>query len=373
MSEARQKPLLLCVAGGTGGHIFPALAVAQTLQAQGWEIHWLGSRNGMEESIVPRYNIPLSLMRVSGLRGKGALALLQAPFKLLSSLWYALRLIRVLRPTAVLAMGGFVSGPGGLAAWVTGTPLLVHEQNAIAGFTNRLLVRIATVVMEAFPKTFPPSIGAEAPGNPVRESIRNLNRKKESGPGDKFNVLIVGGSRGALALNQVLPKCAQFLSKERFRVWHQTGKGKQEQVVADYQQKGLTIDGENVRVEEFIHDMDAAYCWADVVICRSGALTVSELACAGLPSILVPYPHAVDDHQTANAKYLADNGAAILMPQTELTAQALSSALTKLQSAPAQLVEMGESAKKAGRPEATQQIGEICQKIRIRGEEEIAH
>ena len=372
MSRSEQKPLLLCVAGGTGGHIFPALAVAQSLQDQGWEIHWLGSRGGMEESLIPRYHIPLSLMGVNGLRGKGVLTLLKAPFKIISSLWFALSLIKRVKPTAVLAMGGFVSGPGGAAAWLTGTPLLVHEQNAIPGLTNRLLSRLATVIMEAFPGSFNASRAAVVTGNPVRDSIKHLASKREQSHSDRINVLVVGGSRGALALNRVLPSCAQFLSTNRFRVWHQTGKGKLEQTLADYESEQLAVDGTELRVEEFIHDMDAAYQWADLVICRSGALTVSELACAGLPSILVPYPFAVDDHQTANAKYLADAGAALLLPQSELNAKNLRAHLEALTADSEKLIKMSECAKQASHPQSTQVIGEICQQIRIRGEE-VAH
>lgn len=372
MGALAQKPLLLCVAGGTGGHIFPALAVAQALREQGWEIHWLGSRGGMEESIVPRYHIPLSLMNVSGLRGKGILTLIKAPIKILSSLWFALSLIRRMRPTAVLAMGGFVSGPSGVAAWLTGAPLLVHEQNAIPGLTNRLLSRIATVVMEAFPNSFASSLSAVATGNPVRDSIKHLGKTQTRHGTDQINVLVVGGSRGALALNRVLPTCAQFLLDNQFRVWHQTGKGKLEQALSEYNEEGVDVDGEKLRVEEFIHDMDAAYAWADIVICRSGALTVSELACAGLPSILVPYPFAVDDHQTANAKYLVDSGAAVLLPQSELDTEELIRHLEKFKADPKLLVKMSDSAKKAGHPQSTEVIGDICQKIRIRGEE-IAH
>ncbi|MDH5571865.1 MAG: undecaprenyldiphospho-muramoylpentapeptide beta-N-acetylglucosaminyltransferase, partial [Gammaproteobacteria bacterium] len=291
---------ILIMAGGTGGHVFPALAVAQHLREQNINVSWLGSHRGMESRLVPDAGFAMEYITVSGLRGKGVMSWLLAPFKLTLALAQAIQICRRLRPHAVLGMGGFVTGPGGLAARMSGHTLLIHEQNAIAGLTNRLLSHIANKVMAAFPGTF--QCAYEITGNPVRQSITQLSE-----PALRFNerkgklrLLVVGGSLGAQALNETVPQALKLMeTQQRPEVWHQTGANKQQQTENNYRAAGV-----DARIVEFIDDMAEAYAWADLVICRAGALTVSELAAAGLGAILVPYPYAVDDHQTANANYL---------------------------------------------------------------------
>jgi len=351
-------PTVMIMAGGTGGHVFPALATARALQQQGYRIEWLGTAAGIEAELIPKADIALHCIAVAGLRGKGKLGLLLAPFKLLRATWQALAVIRRLRPVCVLGMGGFASGPGGLAAWMSGIPLLIHEQNAIPGMTNRILARLATRVMEAFPGAFEAKRGALATGNPIRQSIMQLPEpgSRFSGRSGPLRLLVVGGSLGAQAINHCLPRTLAALPEaQRPEVWHQTGKHKLDETRADYQALGV-----RARVVPFIDDMDAAYGWADLVLCRSGALTVSELSAAGVPSVLVPYPHAVDDHQTANARYLADQGAAVLLPQSEMNEQRLRTLLGELNDRP-RLLAMANRAQALARPLATAAVAQQCQ------------
>lgn len=311
----------LVMAGGTGGHVFPALAVAQALVARGWSIHWLGSRGGMEVELVTKHGFAISTLPVSGLRGRGAAGLVAAPFKLLRSLLGALAVIRRERPQAVIGFGGFASGPGGVAARLAGIPLVVHEQNAIAGLTNRLLARIATRVLAAFPAAQAQLPGAQVVGNPVRDVIRQVPEPEAryASRDDTLRVLVVGGSLGAQALNAQVPGALALVAGKRaLSVRHQTGRNAVDETRGNYARVNVAAD-----VSAFIDDMAAAYAWADLVICRAGALTVSEVAAVGVPAIFVPFPHAVDDHQTHNAAYLVKVGAAVLLQQADINAERL--------------------------------------------------
>ena len=354
--EAGQATKVLLMAGGTGGHVFPALAVADELRSRGVQVAWLGTRKGIEADVVPKAGIDISYINVAGLRGKGALGWLLAPFKLLLALWQGLSVLKKLNPSVVLGMGGFVTGPGGIAAWLLRRPLVIHEQNAIAGFTNKMLVPFASKVLEAFPGALP-SAKTIHTGNPVRTTIGGAHKEKLETAGDSIHLLVVGGSLGAKALNEVVPNAlAQLSETERPTVWHQTGKKNIDETVQLYKSQSV-----EAKVEPFIDNMAAAYGWADLVLCRAGALTIAELAIAGVPSILVPYPFAVDDHQTSNAKYLVDNGAAVLVQQNDLTVGRLLELLKELNSA--RLTEMAAAAKKLALPDATKKVADLCLEV----------
>ncbi|MCW8834084.1 MAG: undecaprenyldiphospho-muramoylpentapeptide beta-N-acetylglucosaminyltransferase [Colwellia sp.] len=359
------------MAGGTGGHIFPGLAVADMLKQEGWNIHWLGTSDRMEATIVPEHGYDISFINISGLRNKGILSWLKLPFKLMNSLWQGVQVMKAVKPDVVLGMGGYASGPGGLAAWLMKKPLVVHEQNAAAGLTNRLLSRIASKVCSAFPNVFGEKIAAQVVGNPLRASISEQalmvdDARTEETDKTSRNILVIGGSLGAQVLNQVVPESfAQLVKNEEgavpFNIWHQTGKGKQTQVVAAYNQ--YHFDDEQVRVTEFIKEMASAYQWADIVICRAGALTVSELAMAAKPAIFVPLPHAVDDHQTENAQYLVSRGGASLIKQSELTSDGLAKMLAGLFSETQILNTMAQAAFAAADVNATRKVAQICQQL----------
>ncbi len=357
---------LLVMAGGTGGHIFPGIAVADELRAQGWKIHWLGTADRMEANIVPEHGYDISFINISGLRGKNLLTTLIMPFKLLQSLIQARRVIKAVKPDVVLGMGGYASAPGGLAAWLSKIPLIVHEQNAAAGLSNRLLARIANKVCCAFPNAFNSDIDAEVVGNPLRASIGqkvtvsdNLEKSKQS----YKNILVVGGSLGAQVLNNVMPDSFKLLSDsdENYCIWHQTGKNNKAKVVKSYEQED--IDSGKVKITEFITDIATAYRWADVVICRAGALTVSELAMAGTPAIFVPLPHAVDDHQTKNALYLVESDAAKLLPQAKLTNESVTKLITELFERPATLADMAKASLNAANSDASLKVAKLCQQL----------
>lgn len=348
----------LVMAGGTGGHVFPALATARALQAQGHEVHWLGSTGGMEQRLLGETDIPLSLIHVSGLRGKGIGTLLLAPLRLLRALGEAYTLVRRLRPDCVIGMGGFVTGPGGLAARLCGIPLVIHEQNAIAGLTNRILSRFARTVLEAFPGSFGEKVVTRCTGNPVRAELAQLPAPEErlSGRAGRLRLLVVGGSLGAQVFNELVPQAlAQIPEAQRPEVRHQCGDAKFESARKAYQAQGVEAS-----VEPFIRDMADAYQWADLVLCRSGALTVSELCVAGAASILVPFPHAVDDHQTANARHLAEAGAAVLLPQSRFTPGSLTTLLQDLGRDRAQITKMAQAARTLARPDATERVVNYC-------------
>lgn len=348
---------VMILAGGTGGHVYPALAVAQELRDAGHEVVWMGSRKGLEARVVPAAAIPIEWLSVSGIRGKGWRGIFKAPFMLIRALRQSFSIVRRVRPDVVLGMGGFVSGPGGVVARCLGVPLILHEQNRVPGTTNRWLARWAEAVLEAFPGSFSARIGAIASGNPLRREISGLARRRKDNiwnPSLPLRVLVVGGSLGAKALNEIVPAA---LSKVRhpLEIRHQTGEAMWAETRARYDALSLTAE-----VTAFVQDMAEAYGWAHLAICRSGAMTVSELAAAGLPAVLVPYPHAIDDHQTANAQFLAEAGAAALMPQSRLTAEGLASVIHEWLQSPGALDEMSRHAHRLATPEAASMVANLC-------------
>lgn len=346
-----RRPILI-MAGGTGGHVFPALAVAEQLRKRGWPVEWLGTQAGLEARVVPPTGIPVHWIRVKGLRGKGVLRQVLAPFMLLWALAQAAAVMLRVRPAAVLGMGGFTTGPGGVMAWLLRRPLLIHEQNSVAGLTNRLLAPLARPVLEAFPGSLPKAIHT---GNPVRSDIAQLPFHSPDLENRRPRLLVVGGSLGAAALNQSVPAALALLEETRRpEVWHQTGLK-----LIDAAREAYTAASVEVRLDAFIDDMAQAYQWADLVLCRAGALTIAELAAVGVASILVPYPYAVDDHQTGNARYLVDAGAARLLPQSEMSIERLREELVLLNQ-PGRLVDMAKSARDQAMPEAAMQVAEHC-------------
>lgn len=349
---------VLVMAGGTGGHVFPALAVASEIRARGAEVSWLGTHQGLEARLVPERGFPMDWIRVEGLRSSGAIRWLQAPWVLVRALIAAARVLRLRRPGAVLGMGGFVSGPGGLMARLLGIPLVIHEQNRIPGLTNRWLSRVASRVFEAFPGSFPPGRGAEACGNPVRPEIAALPAPavRFAGRSGPMRLLVLGGSLGALALNELLPRALGLLpTGDRPLVHHQAGERTLQAALEGYRAAGVAAE-----VVPFIDDMAAAYGWADLALCRAGALTVSELAAAGLGSILVPYPYAVDDHQSWNARFLEEAGAARIAAQGGLTPEGLAGLLRGLCGDRPVLLRMAEAAHRVSQTDATIRIADAC-------------
>jgi len=408
MTNANSKRLLV-MAGGTGGHIFPGAAVAQQLQAEGWQIHWLGTPARMEAQLVPKLGFDISFIDVSGVRGNGLLRLLASPFRILRAIGQARKVIKQFRPDVVLGMGGFASGPGGIAAWLSGTPLVIHEQNAIAGMTNKILSRFAKKMLLGFENGLLSEQGkqnsnskVEWVGNPVRSEIAAIGAEKsaekraeksaENGSGkktessaaleEKVNILVVGGSLGAKCLNEHVPRAlAELLQgrgiktqstktesmkidavekKERpnISVQHQCGRGHGESVQREYQ--ACIGDQFSWQVSEFIDDMVAAYHWADLIVCRAGALTVAEVAAAGRSAIFVPLPHAVDDHQTWNARSLVDKKAGWLLPQPDLEQGKLVELLAQIVPAPELLMETAQKARQLAKTDATHQVVRIC-------------
>jgi UDP-N-acetylglucosamine--N-acetylmuramyl-(pentapeptide) pyrophosphoryl-undecaprenol N-acetylglucosamine transferase len=358
MTAAAGKRPVLIMAGGTGGHVFPALAVAAELTARGVAVSWLGTQRGLESRVVPEAGYPFETLRVSGIRGKGALRLLIAPLMLVTALLQALIIQFRLRPRAVLGMGGFAAGPGGVTAWLLRRPLLIHEQNSVAGLTNRWLAPLARTVMEAFPGSLPARRHAIHTGNPVRAGITRLPLPPErfAARNGALRVLVIGGSLGAHALNEVMPATLGLMDgSQPLQLHHQTGSEDLQSVKSAY-----AAHAAEVRVEAFINDMAAAYSWADVVVCRAGALTVAELAVVGVASILVPFPYATDDHQTGNARFLADAGAAILLPQAVLSAQRLAGLLGDFSQQRAMLLEMACRARELAMPDAARRVAEQC-------------
>ena len=338
---------LMVMAGGTGGHVFPGLAVAHHLMAQGWQVRWLGTADRMEADLVPKHGIEIDFIRISGLRGKGLKAQLTAPLRIWQAVRQAKAIMRSYQPDVVLGMGGYVSGPGGLAAWQCGIPVVLHEQNGIAGLTNRWLARIAAKVMQAFPGAFP---NAEVVGNPVRTDVLALPLPAErlQGREGPIRVLVIGGSQGARVLNQTVPEVVARLG-DRITLWHQVGKGALETVLRDYERVGQTQH----KVTEFIDDMAAAYAWADVVVCRSGALTVSEIAAAGLPAIFVPFMHK-DRQQYRNARPLEEAGAAKIIEQPQFNADVVAELLASWDRKT--LLAMAEKARAVAIPDATERV-----------------
>jgi UDP-N-acetylglucosamine--N-acetylmuramyl-(pentapeptide) pyrophosphoryl-undecaprenol N-acetylglucosamine transferase len=354
---------VLIMAGGTGGHIFPGLAVADELRAQGVPVAWLGAEGGMETRVVPKHDIALHTMQVGGLRGKGLKTRVLAPLMLARALFQALALLRKLRPRCVLSMGGYVAGPAGVAARLAGIPLVVHEQNAVAGFTNRKLATFAKRVLTGFPNVLP---GAEWVGNPVRASIAAL-----PAPAVRFHqrsgsprLLVLGGSLGARTLNTSVPKALALLAAHDVRpdVVHQTGERGLDEAVNAYTAAGVAAN-----VVPFIDDMAGAYEWADVVVCRAGALTVAELCAAGLEAVLVPFPHAVDDHQTANARAMVDVGGARIVTDASLNeadaARSLAQLLVDLFADREQILTAANASRSLAKPDAASTIARHCMEV----------
>ncbi|MFG0517513.1 undecaprenyldiphospho-muramoylpentapeptide beta-N-acetylglucosaminyltransferase [Kluyvera intermedia] len=342
-----QTKRLMVMAGGTGGHVFPGLAVAHHLMEQGWQVRWLGTADRMEADLVPKHGIEIDFIHISGLRGKGLKAQLLAPMRIFNAWRQARAIMKRFKPDVVMGMGGYVSGPGGLAAWSLGIPVVLHEQNGIAGLTNKWLAKIATKVMQAFPGAF---ANAEVVGNPVRVDVLALPLPQQRlvGRDGPVRVLVIGGSQGARVLNQTLPQVAALLG-ETITIWHQSGKGGQQTVEQAYADAGQPQH----KVTEFIDDMATAYAWADVVVCRSGALTVSEIAAAGLPAIFVPFQHK-DRQQYWNALPLEKAGAAKIFEQPQFTAQAVADTLASWDRNT--LLEMAERARAAAIPDATERV-----------------
>lgn len=353
---------VLIMAGGTGGHVFPALALARLLRERSRRVIWLGTRAGLEARVVPAEGFPIEWLSVGGLRGKGALTLLAAPFRLVRALWQALGIVRRHRPGVVVGLGGFVTGPGGLAAWLCRRPLIIHEQNAIAGFTNRCLAPLAREVLTAFPSALA-GRRVRMIGNPVRAEIATLPEPavRFAGRSGPVRLLVVGGSLGARRLNESVPQALALLGRDPaaprfFEVRHQAGEKLIDMARSAY--AAASVEG---TVSPFIADMAEALGWADLVVCRAGALTVAELAAAGVGAVLVPYPHAVDDHQTHNARYLVDAGAARLIGDAALTPERLAATLTELcADGRAGLQRIAEAARRAAMPDAAQQLLEAC-------------
>lgn len=350
---------LLVMAGGTGGHVFPALAVADLLQRRGWKIVWMGNPDGMEAKLVPAHAYEMAWLRFGALRGKGLQRKLMLPFALLSAFAQARREIRRVQPDVVLGMGGYISFPGGvMASWLK-RPLIIHEQNSVAGLANRVLARLARRIVCGFPDALPKG---EWLGNPVRPEIAQIAapevRYAERGDLARtpLRLLVLGGSLGAMALNEAVPRGLALLGAgERPQVVHQAGEKHLEQLQHNYATAGV-----QAHCTAFIDDMAGAYAWADLVICRAGALTIAELAATGVASILVPYPHAVDDHQTSNARFLSTAGGAILLPQSELTPEAVSLIRNYTRG---QLQQMAERARAQARPDATAAVAQACEEL----------
>lgn len=344
---------ILIMAGGTGGHIFPALAVADQLRDKGWKVVWLGSKAGMESKLVPQYGFEIVWVRFSGLRGKGLLRTLLLPLNLLIAFWQSARAIFQVRPDVVLGMGGYISFPGGMMAVALARPLVLHEQNSVAGLANKVLARVAHRVLVAFPNALK---NAEWTGNPVRRDIAQLPVPEERfrSRSGNLKVLIVGGSLGAQALNDSVPRALALIpASQRPEVTHQAGEKHLAMLEEGYREAGV-----GATTQAFIRNMAEAYATADLVICRAGALTVSELAAAGIASVLVPFPSAVDDHQTFNARYLSDRSAAILLPQAELTPRRLADLL--LGFTREKLLDMANRARALGKPDATRIVADHC-------------
>jgi UDP-N-acetylglucosamine--N-acetylmuramyl-(pentapeptide) pyrophosphoryl-undecaprenol N-acetylglucosamine transferase len=363
MTAAPQRTLMV-MAGGTGGHVFPGLAVAHLMQAWGWKVVWLGNPAGMEATLVPKHGIPMEYVRFGGLRGKGLKTKLMLPLNLLRACTQSLSVLRRVKPDVVLGMGGYITFPAGLMTALSGRPLVLHEQNSIAGLANKVLAKLAKRVLVAFPNALP---HGEWTGNPIREELARAIAPKaryaqRSGP---LNVLVVGGSLGAAALNEVVPRAVALLApNERPRIVHQAGAKHIEALRENYAAAGLQTAGveqNSVELVAFIDDMTSAYANADLVICRSGAMTVSEISAVGVAAFFVPFPFAVDDHQTTNAAFLAGNGAALVVQQRDLSAEMLADWLRS--QTRASLADMAERSRSLAKPDATEQVAQICASV----------
>ena len=357
---------LMVMAGGTGGHVYPALAVADALRARGWDVFWLGTRAGLEARVVPAAGIDMVWVSMGGVRGKGVLKKLLLPATLLVAFWQSLRAILQRRPDVVLGMGGYTAFPGGMMASLLNRPLVIHEQNSVGGLTNRVLACLADRVLTAFPKVFTPTndkpipcrhVAAEWVGNPVRADITAASAASRADRSGPLRLLVVGGSLGATALNELVPRALALLpAGQRPQVVHQSGRQHLDALRANYAAAGVEAE-----VRDYIEDMAAEYRACDFAICRAGAMTVAELACAGVPAVLVPFPFAVDDHQTGNAEFLAEAGAAWLVQQGDLTAEKLADLIVRLDRAT--LAAMSDKARALAKPDATQRVADICEAL----------
>lgn len=355
--SATPAPVMI-FAGGTGGHIFPGLAVAAALRARNVPVVWLGANGGMETRLVPQHGIAIETIAISGLRGKGVGTLLRAPLRVLSAIRAAANVLHRHRPRAVVSFGGFAAGPGGIASAIAGVPLLVHEQNRAPGMTNRVLAMFARRVLTGFPDSFP---GKETVvGNPVRDVISAISppAQRFAEVSSRLRVLVLGGSQGARALNVALPKALTQLQGIDFDVRHQCGEKMRDDAERAYADANVAAS-----VEPFIADMAAAYAWADIVVCRAGALTLAEVCAAGVSSVLVPLPSAVDDHQTKNGLYLVERGAAVLLKQDETLADRLATTLRELAGDPTKRLAMAEAARSLAKPDAADRVADIVLEV----------
>lgn len=365
MTDAQQKQPkhVMMMAAGTGGHVFPALAVAKELEQQGIKVSWLATPAGMENRLLKNHNIPIYQIDIQGVRGNGVVRKLAAPFKILKATLSAMKYMKQLKVAAVAGFGGYVAGPGGLAARMLGIPVIIHEQNAVAGFTNTQLSRIAKKVCQAFPNTFPAQDKIVTTGNPVRKEITEIfnpswRYQEREKAGQPLRILIVGGSLGAQALNERVPEALKQLNVP-LNVYHQCGQNHADATRARYADAPATL---NIEVQPFIEDMAQAYSDADLIICRAGALTVTEIATAGVAAIFVPLPSAVDDHQTANARFLANLGAAKICPQATMTPDSLKALLEPMLNRQL-LMEMAVKARQQAQPDATQHVVRLIQEL----------
>ena len=375
---------ILIMAGGTGGHVFPALSIAEDLLSRGVQVEWLGTRKGLEASVISETDIPLHFISIAGLRGTSLLKKLLSPLVILLAVVQAIRKLIQIKPGCVLGMGGFVTGPGGLAAWLLGKRLLIHEQNAVAGFTNQMLFPLASTVMEAFPgaferkqeitrnrvlKSFIKPGNTIVVGNPLRKEISDLGVQKHNARatqtdavhrGDKLRILVIGGSLGAVAINKTVPAMLALLpEQQRPEILHQCGSKNLEQTLTFYGESKVDV-GNTIQIRPFIENMASAYSWADIIIARAGAMTVSEIAAVGLASILIPYPFAVDDHQTENARFLVLAGAAEVIQQKDLDPQTLLALVQKFAMSDDFLQQASSKALAAGRLDATEKASSLC-------------
>ncbi|HMA11874.1 MAG TPA: undecaprenyldiphospho-muramoylpentapeptide beta-N-acetylglucosaminyltransferase [Steroidobacteraceae bacterium] len=363
---AKANRTLMVMAGGTGGHVYPALAVADALRARGWDVFWLGTKLGLEARVVPQAGIDMVWVSMGGVRGKGVLKKLLLPATLLLAFWQSLAAILKRRPDVVLGMGGYTAFPGGMMTSLLNRPLVIHEQNSVGGLTNRVLACLADRVLTAFPQAFRGEkdkpipcrrVATEWVGNPVRADIAALPAEVRAARTGPLRLLVVGGSLGAQALNELVPQALALLpAGQRPLVVHQSGRKHLDVLRENYAAAGVTAE-----VRDYIEDMAAEYRACDFAICRAGAMTVAELACAGVPALLVPFPHAVDDHQTGNAEFLSAAGAAWLMQQRDLSAEKLAALIGGLDRT--RLAAMSEQALKLAKPDATRQVADICEAL----------
>ena len=359
MSVDKQLRVMI-MAGGTGGHVFPALAVVEHLRRENVEISWLGTRAGIEAELVPKQNITLNFLNIEGIRGRGIMAVLKAPLLLWQSISQALVVLSEFKPQVVLGMGGFASGPGAVAAWLKRIPVVIHEQNSVAGTTNKLSAMFATRVLQGFPNTLP---RGEWCGNPVRVEISKLAPPDQrlARRNGRLSLLVIGGSRGALALNTLMPEAlAQIEPAQRPEIFHQSGNAHWQATVDLYADADIDHGDSELSVVPFIDSMETAYEWADFVICRAGALTIAELTSVGLGALLIPFPFAIDDHQTANGQMLVDHGAAEMIQQSELTAAKLATMIVGIAADPERRMAMAMSARALAKNQAAEEVAKVC-------------